>query len=71
MSVFGFYLEQVLRFGAEALSETSRLSMQCWFRIRASIFPTYHPERHYMRGPGPKWREKQRGLDRNSRPMSV
>jgi hypothetical protein len=21
----------------------------------------YHPERHYMRGPGPKWREK-RGL---------
>ncbi len=18
----------------------------------------YHPERHYMRGPGPKWREK-------------
>jgi hypothetical protein len=19
----------------------------------------YHPERHYMRGPGPKWREKQ------------
>jgi len=19
---------------------------------------TYHPERHYMRGPGPKWRER-------------
>ncbi len=19
----------------------------------------YHPERHYMRGPGPKWREKR------------
>jgi hypothetical protein len=19
---------------------------------------SYHPERHYMRGPGPKWREK-------------
>jgi hypothetical protein len=19
---------------------------------------TYHPERHYMRGPGPKWRAK-------------
>ena len=19
---------------------------------------TYHPEAHYMRGPGPKWREK-------------
>jgi hypothetical protein len=23
----------------------------------------YHPEDHYMRGPGPKWREK-RALDR-------
>ncbi|MBI5114209.1 MAG: hypothetical protein HZA68_19750 [Rhodovulum sp.] len=21
--------------------------------------PRYWPERHYMRGPGPKWREKQ------------
>lgn len=21
----------------------------------------YHPERHYMRGPGPKWREKHAG----------
>ena len=20
----------------------------------------YHPEQHYMRGPGPKWREKHR-----------
>ena len=26
-------------------------------RVRAS----YRPERHYMRGPGPKWREKHRG----------
>jgi hypothetical protein len=25
----------------------------------------YHPERHYMRGPGPKWREKH-FLDRVS-----
>jgi len=22
----------------------------------------YNPERHYMRGPGPKWREKQASL---------
>jgi hypothetical protein len=22
---------------------------------------TYRPERYYMRGPGPKWREKKRG----------
>ena len=25
------------------------------------LFDHYHPERHYMRGPGPKWLEKQGG----------
>jgi hypothetical protein len=24
----------------------------------------YRPERHYMRGPGPKWFEKYGGIDR-------
>ena len=23
-----------------------------------NIWTAYNPERHYMRGPGPKWREK-------------
>jgi hypothetical protein len=23
-----------------------------------ALTDTYHPERHYMRGPGPKWRAK-------------
>jgi hypothetical protein len=23
-----------------------------------SLFDDYRPEQHYMRGPGPKWREK-------------
>ena len=30
-------------------------------RLRAwskDIFDPYHPERHYMRGPGPKWHAK-------------
>ena len=28
----------------------------------------YHPERHYMRGPGPKWLEKHSGgIDRIGR----
>jgi hypothetical protein len=27
-------------------------------RLRAAIFNPYRPELHYMRGPGPKWREK-------------
>lgn len=26
--------------------------------LLSDLFVRYHPERHYMRGPGPKWREK-------------
>jgi hypothetical protein len=29
-----------------------------WRWLRTSLFDTYRPELHYMRGPGPKWREK-------------
>ena len=28
-------------------------------QLGRNLFESYHPERHYMRGPGPKWREKQ------------
>lgn len=27
---------------------------------RRRLFDPYRPESHYMRGPGPKWREKHR-----------
>jgi hypothetical protein len=29
-----------------------------WWRLTYASSDPYHPERHYMRGPGPKWREK-------------
>jgi hypothetical protein len=29
-----------------------------WRWLRTALFSSYRPERHYMRGPGPKWREK-------------
>jgi hypothetical protein len=29
-----------------------------WRCLTASLFDRYRPELHYMRGPGPKWREK-------------
>jgi hypothetical protein len=32
-----------------------------WQRFRASVSDPYRPERHYMRGPGPKWRAKHGG----------
>lgn len=27
-------------------------------KLRHRLFVGYHPERHYMRGPGPAWRAK-------------
>ena len=29
-----------------------------WRELRKGFLDTYRPELHYMRGPGPKWREK-------------
>jgi hypothetical protein len=31
---------------------------QRWRRLAGLLFDPYRPELHYMRGPGPKWREK-------------
>jgi hypothetical protein len=32
--------------------------VEIWHRLKTAIFDPYRPELHYMRGPGPKWREK-------------
>jgi hypothetical protein len=29
-----------------------------WRALTRELFDTYRPERHYMRGPGPKFRAK-------------
>ena len=29
-----------------------------WQALTKGLFDDYRPELHYMRGPGPKWREK-------------
>jgi hypothetical protein len=29
-----------------------------WRRLRKDLLDPYRPEQHYMRGPGPRWREK-------------
>jgi hypothetical protein len=33
-------------------------AVDIWRRLKDEIFDPYRPELHYMRGPGPKWREK-------------
>jgi hypothetical protein len=32
-----------------------------WRNLRKALIDPYRPELHYMRGPGPKWREKHAG----------
>ena len=32
--------------------------VNAWCRLKQRISDSYHPELHYMRGPGPKWRKK-------------
>jgi hypothetical protein len=39
--------------GASAVAQRLR-------KLTASAFDPYRPELHYMRGPGPKWREKNK-----------
>jgi acetyl esterase/lipase len=35
---------------------------KAWRQLNKALFDTYRPELHYMRGPGPKWREKHGAL---------
>lgn len=36
----------------------TRTLVATWRTLSRDLFDTYRPERHYMRGPGPKWRAK-------------
>jgi hypothetical protein len=43
------------------------LASRVWRVLKEHLFVRYRPERHYMRGPGPKWREKhERRLGRTA-----
>jgi hypothetical protein len=33
-----------------------------WRTLAHNLFDAYRPERHYMRGPGPKWHAKHAAL---------
>ena len=35
-----------------------KAAAEVWLALTSQLFNSYHPERHYMRGPGPKWRAK-------------
>jgi hypothetical protein len=46
-------------FAIPALGRVVGVTARRWRRLAAPLFDPYRPELHYMRGPGPKWREKR------------
>jgi hypothetical protein len=44
--------------GRNTASRFERAIGDLWRVMAGDLLNTYHPERHYMRGPGPKWRAK-------------
>jgi len=51
------YVSRVL-FATPALGRSLDVAARRWRWLRSSLIDPYRPELHYMRGPGPKWREK-------------
>ena len=45
--------------GTPAAASPFQTTVRRWRREIARVFDPYRPELHYMRGPGPKCREKQ------------
>ena len=56
-TVVDSYVYTVLLAGRSAGS-VAKVARLRWWRLTHALSDPYHPERHYMRGPGPKWREK-------------
>jgi hypothetical protein len=42
----------------EGTPELGHLIVAALAELRRGVFGSYRPERHYMRGPGPKWHAK-------------
>jgi len=49
---------------ARMLSAASRIWQRAWRALIGSARQHYRPEKHYMRGPGPKYRAKR--IERNA-----
>jgi hypothetical protein len=56
-TVVGSYVYSVL-FADRSGGSGAKVARPSWWRLTQALSAPYHPELHYMRGPGPKWREK-------------
>ena len=55
-----------MKTSSRAVPPLGRAIVAACASLLRDLFGTYRPERHYMRGPGPKWRAKHhapRGVD--------
>jgi hypothetical protein len=52
-------LARVALKASETIPKVLSTFRQFWHRLLSNRSDRYWPERHYMRGPGPKWREKR------------
>jgi hypothetical protein len=50
--------ENLKMFALHCLQNLHGWVLPVWLWLKVSLFEPYRPELHYMRGPGPKWREK-------------
>jgi hypothetical protein len=62
MTVFATHHALVRVTGMTEILRMLGASLQYWRSLKKATFDAYRPERHYMRGPGPKWRQKHLGV---------
>jgi hypothetical protein len=53
------YVSRVL-FASAALGRRADVAVRRSRWVPSALFDPYRPELHYMRGPGPKWREEHK-----------
>jgi hypothetical protein len=58
MSLFSMHRSPAAPADLTGMLAALRHPLEYWRSLRMVMFNSYRPERHYMRGHGPKWREK-------------
>jgi len=58
MTVFGAHFSLAATGDRPTLQPVLRFPLALWRGMRVAVSGRYRPERHYMRGPGPKHRAK-------------
>jgi hypothetical protein len=45
----------------DAIGGSKASALRFYRYLASNLFDPYHPERHYMRGPGPRWQQRHPG----------